>query len=140
VSAKRFFYLAAGVFLLAAAYHLGARDAAATYVDHTAGTGPVIAASYSGSLLRSDGQAWYYRTTTHEWVPIDWQSPLPVPLSELAFWGEIWFVTREGEFWQMDTSLPGPPYPWVSRGRIPSPEPIGATQKSWAGVKDGYRR
>ena len=141
MSAKRFFYVAGGIFLLAGAYQLGARDALATYVDHSGATGPVIAATDNATLLRSDGQALYYRAATHSWVRIDYQAPLPVPISEVAFWGEVWFVTRSGVLWQMDSNLPGPPYPWVSRGQMPLPErPVGTVQKGWSDVKGTYRK
>ncbi len=139
MNAKRFFYISAGLFLLAAAYSLGARDATATYVDH-AGGGPVVAATYSGTLLRSDGQVWYYRLGDAEpWARVDWNDPLPVPISDIAFYGEVWLVTRTGVLWQVDTSRGATPYPWANRGQIPLP-PVSIDGRAWGTVKNAYRK
>ncbi len=136
MSAKRFFYVAAGLFLLAAAYGLGARDATATYVDH-AGGGPVVAMSGGISFLRSDGTAWAF--VRGGWEPVTWVDPVPVPISDIAFWDFQTLVTKTGVFWEIDTSGGTTPYPWANRGQIPLP-PVSVEGRAWGTVKSAYRK
>jgi hypothetical protein len=138
MKAKEFFYVCCGLLLLAAAYSLGARNAVAGLVDHTGQTGPVVALASDGiSMLRFDGQV--YAHTAGGWVRADWIDPLPVELSDIAFWNWSTLVTKEGVLWEIDTSGGQPPYPWLNRGQIPVP-PVAVQSKTWSGAKSDFRK
>ena len=143
MKAKSFFYACAGIFLLVAAYTLGARQARAD-LDHGSGSHVIgfEAADGTGGLfvaLRSDGTQWQRDGITGgEWR----QTPVglpPVPIEDVIFWngrsyGGPSCMTKDGYAWQWSTSTG-----WVrSTDVLPTP-PIAVHQKTWSGVKEGYR-
>ena len=129
MSAKSFCYTSAGIFLLVAAYTLGARHARADF-EPTSGS-HVIGASFSGGFyaLRSDGTIWL-DGAQQVYIP-----PMPDSvLSNVIFYEGLNVVTRDGYRWV------GGEQGWTRAQQIPPPAPLSTQGKTWSGVKEGYRR
>ena len=141
--AKSFFYASAGVFLLVAAYTLGARHAVAD-LNHASGSHVIGFSGSSGTTsamaaLRSDGTVFSRDGIGGEWRQVPVGLP-PVPIEDVIFWDGIGYqsgqscLTKDGYAWAW-TSSTG----WVrSADAIPTP-PIAVQGKTWSGVKQGYR-
>ena len=128
MTAKSFFYASAGIFLLVAAYTLGARHARADFDPDM--HSHVVGASfrypyYNVEFLRSDGTVWGADITSLPVAPVqqgglgDYQ-PLPVATSEILFWGNTWLLTRSGELFSFRGGG-SPAGRWASHGTIPLP-------------------
>ena len=137
MSARSFFYASAGIFLLVAAYTLGARTAKAD-LDRTAGMIVGFSDFQGINVLRSDGTQWLVTIgSSPEWrqQPLP---PIPVPLEDVLFWGPEKFVTRDGHAWGVRWD--GSQNQWV-RTSEPIPLPtVSVEGKTWSGVKEGYRK
>jgi len=120
MSAKSFFYASAGIFLLVAAYTLGARHATA---DIDLSVQPVGFDERSGLALRAD-KTWWLPT------PDGWQSiqdpriPLPVDIVDnIVYWNDTTIIARGDNNWVWA----GAPRGWVNIGPIPSPPTLSTT-------------
>ena len=131
MKARSFFYACGGIFLLVAAYTLGARHAVAELVGDPNEYGPVVACFDALYYLRSDGTTWEV-TATRPWTQ-DQIPMIPVPVSQVASWSPNQFVTKDGYFWVL-TLDDG----WRRGPQIPLPT-IATQGKTWSGVKNGYR-
>ena len=137
MSAKKFFYVCAGLFLLAAAYHLGAQSAKADW-DETL-TGPIVGGDGWKFYTRS-GEAWEVQREGPPWH----RTPaydLPVPASDvklvtLDYSGQGRLVTKSGDAWVHDY---GESCSWVYVGPFPGGS-VQVESKSWSGVKDAFRK
>jgi len=138
--ARSFFYVCAGLFLLVAAYTMGARQASA---DFQLSLPPVIAFSQPDSrVLGRDGSLWGLGTGPDgyaHWVPETAPMLLPaIPPSvspdDVLFWTPRWTITKDGHGWAM-----GGPRGWTDAGVLPV-APVSSDTRSWSGVKGGFRK
>ena len=123
--AKAFFYICAGLFLLALGYHLGANTASAQ--SSLLRTTP-LATVFVGS------RAFVLSADNHGWVEVTNQLPPVDPSTLLEFSAaNNTAVTNAGEGWYN--------YPatgWTSLGFVPGGG-TPTTQKSWGQVKVDHR-
>jgi hypothetical protein len=131
--AKRFFYVCAGIFLLAAAYHLGALSAVAQSGDVVSCASVKENQDATSAVI---GRVFCFQPTStppivcYASVPIPGTSPVVAcgiagsgyPMAVLAN-GEVW--RHGGTAWELMTTY--------RTGATPS------TQESWGGVKAKYR-
>lgn len=126
--AKRFFYVAAGVFLLVAAYQLGAQRAMADW----GGTG-LVAGIGHGVVWNALGDA--YTPDLYVWnrqPPLD----LPVPASDVRLidgdGGSLLLVTTsDAVFWYTNSQ-------WYAMPAVPG-GPISVEGRSFGKTKGAYR-
>jgi hypothetical protein len=126
MNARKFFYVAAGLFLLALTYHLGATTA-------TAQSGSVIEAAaiengYSASAVIGRQVYAISRSEPLRLLPT---SPIPGASSVVACSGSGMVVLVNGEVWVWYTSE------WVLVGTFPG-GPTPALQESWGQLKSRY--
>src|SRR5438132_215026 len=126
--AKRFFYVCAGIFLLAVAYHLGARSATAQgSLAECVGFD-----DYSGSAI-INRELWVALNTS----PIRVEKVLggPVPgTARVVACGYKGVVLENGEVYR------NPGGGWEDQGTFPFSGVTAATQETWGGVKARYRQ
>jgi hypothetical protein len=143
--AKKFFLVAAGILMLAIAFHLGAIVARADF--DRALSGPVVGFdSYRRVALRSDLTLWSVAVTSSssahwELVPPNPggsrqfpSTPVPVDLDDIAFWTPHFVVTKDGVGWGWNLEYDT----WVCAGPIPGE--VGVQDKSISDVKGAYRK
>ena len=94
MTAKSFCYACLGVFLLVAAWTMGAQYARA---DFSANEFPITGVTWGQNVvLRADGTVWEC-PMTQEWQQIDgYQLPSGVAVSDIAFWDGNKLVTKSG--------------------------------------------
>lgn len=135
--AERFFYVAAGMFLLALAYHLGA-DGARADVRPGLSNMPAFSARATSNAyaLRSDGTVWEWQGGVG-WMNQGYEAltPLPVPLEEVQYFDYPWLVSTSGATWWANTTLG-----WQDRGVFPLSTPVTIHGKSMSAVKGTYRK
>ena len=122
--ARAFFYVCAGLFLLAVSYHLGAKTATAQATTFKAvGWGSVV-------VVGSD--AWEL-VSSIGWRRLDPADMPPVQPSSLArlIPGTI-ALTESGEGWYRPSAA------WVSAGVVPG-GPTPSQVQTWGAVKSRYR-
>jgi hypothetical protein len=129
--AKKFMFVCVGILALTIAFLLGAQFGQAEYVDPAA-TGIVAVTQYgsglvSNSFLLDNGEIWRW---WDGWVRTN-IAPLPVPLSDIKFFGNTWIVTQANEVWV------GSSTGWTNVG---SPGSGTATQPStWGSIKAQFK-
>ena len=133
MTAKAFCYACLGIFLLVAAWTMGAQHAKADF-DPTL-QGHVIGFAHleidNGYAIRSDGTVWLVDYTGwHEFTP---HNPLPVPVNQIKFYGGTIIVAESGQAWIFESGE------WISRGQMPPPT-VSAESSTWSGVKKGYQK
>ena len=137
--AKKFMYVCLGILALTVAFHLGARQGSASFVDHTA-TG-VIALTSDNHVLLSTDEVWQYRgTPENEWVrwtckgyPIE----LPVPVSAIKFWEVNSFLDIQDNLWiRRGCSDNGEDY-WDNVG--PPPGSMATNPSTWGKIKGKFK-
>lgn len=130
--AKSFFYTSAGVFVLFAAYTLGARHASAELNASAPGeiVGVVTLTNLGVVAFNRQGQA---HMVAPGW-PREPRADLPVPVADTKLL-DLGLVTATDVGWVWD---PGA-FQWRSAGRFPG-NPIPVNNKTWSGVKEGYRK
>lgn len=131
--AKRFMCVSIGVFLLVAAFELGASRVRAEYNPGTQGLVAAFAAIGSGGrAYGASGEAWSVQ------VGAPWtrqpQLDLPVPLGEVKFLDENAFVTQSDVVWGFNTGT----QTWEDLGSFPG-GPVTLEQESWGRVKAKHR-
>lgn len=148
MTAKSFFYVSAGIFLLIAAFMMGTRFARAEPIDPTTG---IVLAMDGAAVLRSDGTLWDLQPANYgnnstplpRWVREDGANApnvLPVPLSDIAFWSPIRIVTKDGVGWAWSSLPNSGTYQWYSAGPIPGGSPVSIDNKTWSDMKEGYQK
>jgi hypothetical protein len=138
MTAKSFAYSCLGILALVAAWTMGARHARADFDpqgSHIAGFSFWSNLQTSPVVLRSDGTVWAYN---HMDPAVDWYQPndvgpLPIPMSEVAFFDWVFLASKDGRVWSK-----GAP-DWQSLGQVPVPT-VDVESSTWSGVKDGYRK
>jgi hypothetical protein len=142
VNTKRFFYVCAGLFLLVAAYTMGARNATADFPGsggHVVGLAADYIGSSSGYLLRSDGTIWFFSRTDGGGVrQVDECAALPpsIPTTEIALWSGNSLVTKSGVVWTSGYCPDG----WSVLGTVPPPPTVSVEGNSMSYVKGAYRK
>ena len=124
--AKAFFYVCAGVFLLALSYHLGARSAGAQ-----AGSFFRVLNASNPLTVEVGGQVYYLDKTS----PV-WRHPSalpPVPVSSLLVGDSGTYITVDGVAWWPDGG-PG----WQSLP-LPGSGPVSAQRETFGALKSRYR-
>jgi hypothetical protein len=123
--ARKFFYIAAGMLMLALSYHLGARDAAGQST-------PVIeATSYdSGGFFAVFGGAWNQIDTHTGSVFLSYPLPVHAPV---AGTGNDLLLYENGDLYVYE-GLPGA---WVLKGNVFG-GPTPALHESWGQLKSRY--
>jgi len=124
--ARKFFYVSAGMFLLALSYHLGAVNA------HAQATGAVECVAY-------DAQRGF-AVVNHRFYHVDLTSPptfqdlgpLPAPARAVAC-GDNGVVLEDGTAWECHA-----PGNWQSFGTLPLGAPTPALHESWGSLKSRY--
>jgi len=144
VKAKNLFYASVSLVLLAVAYSIGARNAAACL--EPASTPGLVGFVGGATVLRSDWTWWTMRHRPDlgpdvvEWNTVEGlpNSPPPVPLEQIALcsFGATAFVTTSGEGWLWGGSTN---QRWLPAGPIPT-NPVSTTSSSWSRMKNDYRR
>ena len=129
MNAKRFFYVCAGILLLAIAYSVNSTRVGAQAMSHVFAVADYQGAGY---ILRSDGQVFHF-TGTGVTPETHFPSP-PMPLSQIRHWHERGVVTHSGDVWIWEDTNG-----WQLVGTVPPPD-IGTESKTWSGVKQGYRK
>jgi hypothetical protein len=135
MTAKSYCYACAGIFLLVAAWTMGAQHARANV--HPNNGSHVLAMTTQDSsafpwALRSDGTLWHYGGNTWNEVP-----SYPVPpelLSRIIFFPGNQLCTSDGQMWNRTGSG------WQPLG---DPLPLGTVDvesSTWSDLKDGYRK
>lgn len=140
MGAKRFFYVATGVFLLVAAYQLGAEGARAEWEAGVPGQIVGLTTSSSGGwaiAYTSDGRAWGLRSTA-TWSDEAWVGvyDLPVPAAEVKFletapWGAC-LITKNDEGWVLNGAQ------WFSAGQFPGGT-VSTQRQAFGKTKAAYR-
>ena len=124
MAARKFFFVAAGMFLLALSYHFGASTAGAQATQFR-----VLDASQM--YVETGGQIYY-------WDPSGfggWRTPSsvpPAPASSILA-GHAPYITTDGTLWAVDASGTS----WTSHP-LPS-GPTSALHESWGQVKARYQ-
>lgn len=126
--AKAFFFVCAGVFLLALAYHLGATSATAQAtsvaevlgVDSGSGAAAVV-----GRIMYIKGGGTLNPMLTSPPVPGVERIVACAPYRVLLENGDVYSWT-------------GNPQPWDYDGRLDLPGGVPTTQQSWGSVKQRY--
>ena len=140
--AKRFFYVCAGLFLLALSYHLGARSAGAQILGQPIGN---IADGNACAVL--GGSIYAVRLTS---LPGPNGPPASIPLPrpgnvigvgatedslEPAYIGMAWVIYDDGAVYHY-TLAAG----WEQVASLFSVTPVAAQGTTWGQVKDRYRK
>jgi len=125
--AKSFFYVCAGLFLLALGYHFGAGSARAEYAN-----GYFFGATHSGSVRVAavDGRVWSLGGAGGSWMQI---ASVPQTYGAIAAFDGWWVLTTTGYVWEYNSDGT-----WHGAGYAP----VGATaarQESFGAVKARYR-
>jgi hypothetical protein len=124
IMARKFFYVCAGMLMLALSYHLGANTAGAQSAQ-----GVQFRVLDADQLyVESGGQDYYL--TAQGWVAPS--SLPPVPVSSIVA-GHAPYITQDGTGWWMD----GYQNEWRSY-HLPG-GPIPAQRESWGQLKARYR-
>lgn len=123
--ARKFFYVCAGMFLLALSYHLGVRDAAGQST-------PVIEATdySSGGFDAVFGGAWNLIDTHTGGVLVSYPLPVQAPV---AGTGNDLVLYKNGDLYIHE----GSPGAWVLKGNVFG-GPTPALQQSWGQLKSRY--
>lgn len=145
MNAKKFFYVCAGIFLLAGAYTIGARNARADLRTSTGyilgfwnGNGPGSPAY----ALRSDGTIWIKSGSGWQQAAPPF-APVPFPIDGAILGTQFTVMTQDGHIWTAGT-IGGPGCGiaacWSQDPDfIPPPPSVAVQGKTWSGVKDTYR-
>ncbi len=136
---KAFFFLCAGVFLLALSYHLGARSAGAQGGSIIA-VGQVLGGSNGSNSVGVVGRTLYGR---HEGTN-GGVSTAPVPGTESIVAVSADFGYLNGpRFYALlangDCQDWTPSGGWILEGNVLGNSPVGATRASWGQLKARYR-
>ena len=124
--ARKFFYVCAGMLMLALSYHLGATTATAQ------AAGSLECASYSGNAAWAvAGHHLYYLSNSAPREFVDY-GPLPNATRAVAC-GPLGVVLEDGSVWQSSFGE------WVQFGQFPLGGPVPAQQQSWGQLKARYR-
>lgn len=128
--AKKFFYVCAGVFLLAISYHLGASNATAQ-----APSDPIVAAA-SGYFFAESGDVYMMSgegpLQFGNLFALAGHAPSPVTCAQLVG-ASLQVATSTGDVLRMDT-----PGVWYFAGSL-GPSGTSAGRSSWGALKDRYR-
>ena len=143
---KRFMYLSISILCLSVSlligFHFGNKNAGAGYVDPTP-AGNVISASDDGLhlyVLNTSGEIWLLSRAVAGWSgPFIRTPPLPVPISDVAYWGgqgnAVITKSDVGYFWD------GASGSWISAGPIPGTTtgvPTNIEPTTWGQLKEKY--
>lgn len=133
--ARRFFFVSAGIFLLAGAYHLGVRTARADWDLSSAGDLVGFATPGFGEahVVTREGKMW--QVTYHEWT--QWTDPeadLPVPTAMVKFFGPGVLITKDEVAWVYAGTGIG----WISKGPFPG-SPVPVDGRSFGSIKAQHR-
>jgi hypothetical protein len=123
--AKRFMYVCFGILALVVAFHVGAEYGQASYVDHST-TGIVASAGDGIHFLLEDGTVRTFHTV-QGWSPFA-PYDLPIPVSQVKFWGLNFFISTANEIWVTDGV-----YPWANYGSPPGL--VGTEATTWGQIK-----
>jgi hypothetical protein len=134
--AKKFFYVCAGLFLLALSYHLGARSASAQIGGLQAGFGFPFACGVEGRtvhVMQRDGLG------TFETYP----DPLPGSSPAVGVWADdsglsathAYVVLANGDVYHGFYGQG-----WTLTGNLLSGAPTPAQAQTWGRVKSAYRK
>jgi hypothetical protein len=138
---KSFFYTCAGIFLLVAAYTMGARHALADW--DTSVTGDIVGGAFeAGFIYDRTGAAWTVYSNPPGWVRANDvpSRDLPFPVSDLKFLeggggqAAMIAITKSDVAWGWDMNRG-----WFEIGPFPGTT-IPVEGKTWSGVKEGYRK
>jgi hypothetical protein len=134
MTARKFFYVAAGVFLLALSYHLGASNAVAQgpgvgLVTKLVGTGDFAVESYcspNGDIFQRLDGGWTKTSNVFGGAPggrtvVSYACGVAVASSGEVFGSPQWGYG-----------------PWTSMG-FPGGGPVPALQESWGQLKNHYK-
>jgi len=138
VKARSFFYVCCGIFLLALAYHLGARSATAQ--GGLASVGEVqFDYGYTPWVAAVQGRILYLAQCDINPGPItDLHSSIPVPgtspiIATNPAFGYPIVLLENGDVYRMDDVST-----WTLKGNVFN-GPTPATRETWGGVKARYR-
>jgi hypothetical protein len=126
MAARKFFYVSAGLFLLALSYHLGATGARA----QTAGG--VERVAFDGHALAVVNHR-LFRLNLANPPSLEDLGPLPAAPRAVAC-GNTGVVLEDGSVWECDG-----PHTWRNFGTLPLSGPTPAQQQSWGQLKARYR-
>lgn len=135
--AKKFFYVCAGILMLA-----WALAASAVPVDPNAPDG--IAARFVGGdvvyVLCTSGEVhWHSLAPNPSWRLLDpYPAESPVPLSEIADWGVRSLVTFSGNIW-VAYQYSGNPPQWYLLEPVDCQGPVNSESESMGDVKSMFR-
>jgi hypothetical protein len=126
MAARKFFYVCAGLFLLALSYHLGAAGA------HAQATGGVECVSYTeGRGIAVVNHRFYEVALTNPPTFMDF-GPLPAAARAVAC-GDHGVVLEDGTVWACLN-----PNVWQGFGTLPLSGPVPTQQESWGQLKARY--
>jgi len=132
---RRLLLASAALMMLAIAFHLGSSTAMTCYVDHSA-LGIVAlwhTQDYACHVLDEDGVTWEV-LSSGIWNERQAYYPLPVPVSQIKYWGKTVLVTLDNEVWMKPDAEPT----WVNCGSWPG-SPSAVSHTSWSAIKAKYR-
>ena len=137
--AKRFFFVCAGLFLLALTYHLGAKSAGAQ------GAGTIVCVNWGQNsnppqLAFVSDRTFYLASASSPCSPIPLGGPIPgsSPVVNAGFGGSADYnalvVLDNGDVYSNDTSFSS----WTLRGNLLCA--TSAQRATWGQIKGQYRK
>lgn len=143
--ARKFFYVSAGIFLLALAYHLGARSAGAqggaidvAWVGQAGASGPYYAVAVQGRTPHVADQGVVPGTMGNDRL----LPPIPGADAVVAFGvtarGDVPFIAMlaNGDVYEFNASQES----WTPAGNVFAGAPTNAKPETWGSVKARYYR
>jgi hypothetical protein len=137
--ARKFFYVCAGVFLLALSYHLGAGTAGAQSGGTVEGAQYCMQGGIEETLTFAVGRTLYYfvyvpNSGRYQAVPVGPPIPGTAPVATTSGQGPILVLLANGDAYDMVLGSGA----WVYRGNLLGGAPIPTLRQSWGQVKSRY--
>lgn len=97
-----------------------------TLAEITGSLPPGVVAAEDGRILMNNSKV--YQLGGLGYVEETYVSPIPIPASQVAYFGGLWLIDTDGNGWQWNGS-------WDNRGPVPEGNPIPVHPSTWGEVK-----
>ena len=139
---KRFFYVCAGVFLLAASFQLGVKSASGQS-GHRAAVGELHFDVYQGlvaHVVDESGSIWGWSSIASAYGPLPApKGGTPIALGGAAGCQDVFVLYDDGDIWSTSSCSPEPGT-WSLVRNIFGEGATRALPRSWGKVKADYRK